>query len=143
RTLRRRRAARRRRSGEAILTRGLVALAAGQAAEANRHARRAASLLDCTPIPLLLAAEAATRQGDTSAARQSYTALLDRPETEFLGLRGLIGQALRAGEDAAALRLAERARKLRSDAGWLLETLLVLQGRAGDWAAVRATIAVA
>ena len=141
RNLRRRRAARRRRSGEAILTRGLVALAAGQAAEANRLARRAASLLDGMPIPLLLAAEAAARQGDASAARQSYTALLERPETEFLGLRGLIGQALRAGEDAAALRLAERARKLRPDAGWLLETLLVLQGRAGDWAAVRATIA--
>src|SRR5207253_335237 len=83
------------------------------------------------PIPLLLLAEAAARQGDADAARRSYARLLDRPDTEFLGLRGLIGQALRAGDDATALRLAEHARRLRPDAGWLLETLLVLEARAG------------
>jgi HemY protein len=141
RNFRRRRAARRRRTGEAALTSGLVALAAGQAAQATRHARRAAALLDGAPLALLLAAEAATRQGDPTAARQSYTALLERPETEFLGLRGLIGQALRAGDDGAARPLAERARRLRPDAHWLADSLLVLEARAGDWAAARATLA--
>ncbi len=141
RNLRRRRTARRRRSGEANLTRGLVALAAGDAAEAARHARRAVAMLDGAPIPLLLAAEAATRQGDAAAARLSYTALLEQPESEFLGLRGLIAQALRTGDDAAALRLATRARELRPGALWLSETLLLLQARAGDWPAAQATLA--
>jgi HemY protein len=140
-TIRQRRAARRRRVGDAALTRGIVALAAGQAAEAGRAAQRATLLLDGAPIALLLAAEAATRQGDIAAARGHYTVLLDRPDTEFLGLRGLIGQALRAGDDDAALRLAERARGLRPDASWLIDALLLLAARAGDWAAARDTLA--
>src|SRR5437763_2727756 len=113
---RRRRAARRRRAGEAALTSGIVALAAGQPAEAQLAARRAAGLLGDAPIALLLTAEAAAQQGDIAAARGAYTALLERPETAFLGLRGLIGQALRAGDDDAALELARRARLLRPDA---------------------------
>ena len=88
-------------------------------------------------------AEAASRQGDAEAARRAYAALLDRRDTEFLGLRGLIGQALRAGDDAAALPLAERARALRPDAPWLAENLLRLQARAGDWQAARETLAAA
>jgi HemY protein len=140
RTVRRRRAARRRRLGDLAVTQGIVALAAGQAAEAARRARRAETLLG-GPVPLLLAAEAAQRRGDVGAARRAYTELLDRPESEFLGLRGLIGQALGAGDDAAARTLAERARRLRPDAPWLIDSLLVLEARAGDWQAARDTLA--
>ena len=140
RNLRRRRAARRQRAGERALTRGLVALAAGQAAEARRAAQRAGDLVEASPVALLLAAEAAQREGDTAAAHGAYTLLLQRPESEFLGLRGLIGQALRAGDDVTARHLAERARRLRPDAPWLVDSLLVLHGRAGDWAAARDTL---
>jgi HemY protein len=143
---RRRRAARRRRTGEAALTSGLVALAAGDPAQAQLAARRAEALLadgqlGGSPVALLLAAEAAQRQGDRAEARRAYTALLDRPGSEFLGLRGLIGQALRAGEDDIALHLAARARKLRPDARWLADALIQLAARAGNWAAVRDTLA--
>jgi len=141
RNLRRRRAERRRRAGDAALTKGVVALAAGQPAEAQLAARRATALLGDTPMVLLVAAEAAAQQGDIAAARASYTALLDRPQTEFLGLRGLIGQALRAGNDDAALHLAERARKLRPDARWLVDARLLLAARTADWAAARDTLA--
>lgn len=141
--LRRRRAARRRRAGETALNRGLVALAAGDAGAARVQSLRAASLLDDAAIALLLAAEAAQRQGDAAEAGRAYTALLARPHTEFLGLRGLIGQALRGGDDATARRLAERARRLRPDAGWLVEGLLELQARAGDWMAAQQTLAAA
>jgi HemY protein len=140
RNVQRRRAVRRQRAGEAALTRGVVALAAGRPAEAQLAAGRAAALLDGAPMALLLAAEAATRQGDTAAARGIYTTLMERPETAFLGLRGLIGQALRADDDTTARQLAERARKLRPDAPWLVEALLVLMARAGDWAAARDTL---
>jgi HemY protein len=138
--LRRRRAARRHRSGQMALTRGVVALAAGQPSEARLAAGRAATLLDGAPMALLLEAEAATRQGDTAAARGAYTTLLEHSETAFLGLRGLIGQALRADDDATARDLAERARKLRPDAVWLVDTLLVLTARVGDWGAARKAI---
>jgi HemY protein len=143
RTLRRRRAARRQRAGDAALTKGLVALAAADAVEARRHAERARALLGEIPVALLLAAEAATRQGDMTAAGHAYSRLLEQPATEFLGLRGLIGQALRAGDDGTALRLAERARGLRPDARWLLDSLVVLQARAGNWAAAKDTLAAA
>ncbi len=133
----------RRRAGEAELTRGLVALAAADAGEARRHAERARALLGDTPVVLLLSAEAASRQGDAASARRAYATLLDRRDTEFLGLRGLIGQALRAGDDAAALPLAERARALRPDAPWLAYNLVRLQARAGDWQAARDTLAAA
>jgi HemY protein len=141
--LRRRREESRRRAGEMALTRGLVALAAADAAEARRHAGQARMLLGETPVVLLLSAEAASRQGDRNAARRAYAALLDRRDTEFLGLRGLIGQALRNGDDAAARPLAERARALRPDAPWLAENVLRLQARAGDWQAARDTLAAA
>ena len=140
---RRRRTARRRRLGEAALTRGLVALAADDAGEARRHAARATTLIDGSPTALLLLAEAAQRQGEPAAARQAYTALLERPDSEFLGLRGLVGQAMLAGEDDVARRLAERARLLRPGARWPADSLLVLEARAGDWTAARDTLALA
>jgi HemY protein len=141
--VRRRRSDRRRRAGEQALTGGLVALAAGETAEAERLARRAVALLGGSPVALLLTAEAASRRGDAAGAQRAYGALLDHRDTEFLGLRGLIGQALRRGDDGAARPLAERARQLRPTAGWLAESTLVLQARAGDWAAAGETLRAA
>jgi HemY protein len=141
RALRRARTARRRRAGEMALTRGLVALSAGDETEARRHAERAAVLLDASPTARLLAAEAATRQGDEAAARQAYATLLEHRDSEFLGLRGLLGQAVRAGDDAAALHFAERARQLRPRTTWLIENLVQLQARSGEWRAVHDTLA--
>ncbi len=42
--------------------------------------------------------------------------MLERPETEFLGLRGLIMQAIKDGDEDEALRLTRRAKELREDA---------------------------
>ena len=140
RRFRRNRAERRRRAGDAALTRGMIALAAGDAPGAQRHARRAEAMLGTAPLTLLLAAQAAQLGGDEAEARRRYTALLDEPEGIFLGLRGLIGQALRDGDGAEALRLAARARELRPDAGWVFETLFALQIRAGSWQAACETL---
>jgi HemY protein len=141
--LRRRGRERRRRAGEAELTRGLVALAATDAVAAWRHAERARQLLGDTPVVLLLVAEAASRRGDPEMARRAYAALLERRDTEFLGLRGLIGQAVRVGDEAAALPLAERARALRPEAPWLADQVLRLQAGAGDWEGARDTLSMA
>ncbi len=132
---------RRRRDGYRALTQGMVAVAAGDAEEAQRYARKADVLLAEPPLTLLLSAQAAQLKGDEDAARKYFAAMLNRPETEFLGLRGLLTQALRRGEESAALRLAERAHTMRPRTPWVLTNLLELQVRAGDWQRAQATLA--
>jgi HemY protein len=141
--VRRNRRERRRRAGDAALTRGFVALASGDGSAAQRYARRAGALLERSPPTLMLAAQAAQLAGDAAEAKRFYTAMLDRPRVELLGLRGLLGQALRDGDEEAALRLAERARTLQPKALWAFEALLALQTRAGQWEAARDTVAAA
>ena len=138
---RRNRRERRRRLGELAINRGMIALAAGDGAAARRQSARAETLLGATPMTLLLAAQAAQLDGDEDTARLRYTALLETKDAQLLGLRGLIGQALRAGDGEDALRLAERARALRPHAGWVFETLLALQTRTGRWEEARRTLA--
>jgi HemY protein len=132
---------RRRRAGYRALSQGMVAVAAGEPEEARRHARRAGALHADAPLTLLLSAQAAQLDGDENAAKRFFTAMLDRPETEFLGLRGLLNQALRAEERAPALALAERARRLRPNARWVGESLLELELRDRRWEAALGTLA--
>ena len=134
---------RRRRRGYRALTQGMVAVAAGDPVEAKRLARQADVLLAEPPLTLLLSAQAAQLNGDEKAAANYFTAMLDRPETEFLGLRGLIMQALKRKDDAEALRLAGRAKALRPKTQWVLMSLLELQARAGQWQDAEATLALA
>ena len=124
---------RRRAAGYQALTEGLVAVAAGDPAAARRHARKADGLLNDPPLTLLLSAQAAQLSGDAAAAKRDFEAMLDRPETEFLGLRGLIVQALKDGDEDAARALAHRAYALRPTTPWVLETLIDLHSKAGDW----------
>src|SRR5438874_6509779 len=81
------RRARQRRAGYRALAQGMVAVAAGDAQEAQRLARRADVLLADPPLTLLLSAQAAQLNGDEGAAKRFFTAMLERRETEFLGLR--------------------------------------------------------
>jgi len=134
---------RRRRAGYRALTRGMVAVAAGDPQEAQRCARRADALLADPPLTLLLSAQAAQLGGDDLAAKKFFSAMLDRPETEFLGLRGLLNQALRVGDRGTALHLTERAATLRPGTAWVVESLFDLEAREGRWEAARDTLAQA
>jgi HemY protein len=137
RTLLRRHRERRRRAGYDALTRGMVAVAAGEPDEARRHARRAQALLAEPPLTLLLSAQAAQLGGDELAAKKFFTAMLDRSETEFLGLRGLLNQALRTGDRDTARALVRRAVALRPDTAWAALGLFELETRDGRWEAAR------
>jgi HemY protein len=110
-----------------------VAVAAGDSGQAGRLAKRAAALLDEPPLTLLLGAQAAQLAGEEGAAKRSFEAMLEHKETEFLGLRGLLAQARREGDSEAALSLARRARDLRPEAPWVLDTLFDLESAAGNW----------
>ena len=131
---------RRKEKGWQALTSGLVAVAAGDAPGARAHARRADRLLDRPPLTLLLTAQAAQLDGDDNEADQRFRAMLERPETEFLGLRGLMAAALRKGDHEAAAGYARKAHALRPDAAWAAEAVFELQTRAGDWTAARQTL---
>lgn len=130
----------RRRRGYRELTQGLAAVAAGDGAEAQKHARKADQLLSEPGLTLLLSAQAAQLNGDRDAANRAFTAMLDDEQMAFLGLRGLIGQALREGDQAKALAYAERAFRLRPQTPWVVHSLFDMQAQTGDWKSAQATL---
>ena len=130
----------RQRRGYKALTHGMVALAAGDASDAMRHARRASSLLDDAPLTMLLTAQAAQLGGDEAAAKRYFEAMRSNPETAFLAVRGLLTQAVRADDRAEAVRLANEAHALRPKTGWVLEQLFELQVAANQWQAADETM---
>src|SRR4051812_45890273 len=81
--------ARRRRRGQHSLSRGLIALASGDARSAQRFAREADRLAGAEPLTLLLRAQTAQLAGDRAAAEAAFRAMSERRETHVLGLRGL------------------------------------------------------
>lgn len=124
---------RRRRKGYLALSRGMVAVAAGDAGEARRYAGQAHRLLNEPPLTLLLAAQAAQLEGDEQAARGYFEAMLEAPETAVLGLRGLFVQARRAGDGVAALGFARRAFALQRKTRWAAQAVFELEAAEGDW----------
>jgi HemY protein len=120
-------------SGLQALADGLVAIAAGDADAARKQTRRAGSLLDHAPMTLLLEAQTAQLTGDDANAHETFEKMLKIPETEFLGLRGLITGSLRINDDTRALGYARRAYALKPGTPWVLDTMISLHSRAGDW----------
>ncbi len=138
--LNRQRRERRMHRGYEALNQCMVALAAGDGGRAANMARRADELLDEAPVTLLLAAQAAQLRGDKESAGRYYQRMAEIPELEFLGLRGLFERAMEAGQRDRALSLAERARRLRPRAEWVLKGLFDLQVAAGQWERAQATV---
>jgi HemY protein len=131
----------RREKGYRALTRGMVAVAAGDAEAARRFARKADVLLDEPPLTLLLSAQAAQLAGDDGAATRYFEAMLRRPDMEFLGLRGLLNQSLRSQDSAHALEMAQRARSLRPDATWTHRACFDLEVAQHRWADAQLSLA--
>ncbi|MDA0305654.1 MAG: heme biosynthesis protein HemY [Proteobacteria bacterium] len=131
--------AKRRQRGYQALTRGMVAVAAGDAVEAERQAKRADGLLDEPPLTLLVSAQAAQMKGDEKAASGFFEAMMKSPETEFLGLRGLLTQAMKRGDKVEALGLARRAYRLQPKSTWVASHMFDLQIQNGQWLDARVT----
>lgn len=127
------RRATKRQRGYRALTEGMVAVAAGDAAEAGRQAKRADALLGDPPLTMLLSAQAAQLSGDDGTARVHFTNMLERTETAFLGLRGLLIQAQKADDTEAALHYARRAYEMRPKTPWVLPALFDLQVKQASW----------
>ena len=127
------RAERRRADGDTAVTRALIALAAGTPDAARLEVRRARHLLGDTPQTLLLAAEAARLAGREDMAADAFKALAERPDARFLGLRGLLRQAMQRQDWDAAHRLAKEADAAQPGAAWLREERQLLALRTHDW----------
>ena len=126
--------------GYQALTEGMVALAAGDPEQAKHLAQKAGQLLNEVPLTMLLSAQAAQLSGDDQAARRFFQSMTSSHQTEFLGLRGLINQAIKQNDEDEAVKLVYRAHSLRPDSDWVSRSLFELQTRKGLWKEAKQTM---
>ncbi|WP_137388463.1 heme biosynthesis protein HemY [Rhodoligotrophos defluvii] len=127
---------RRRRKGHRALSRGIIAIGAGDLHGAQRQAQIAARNLPDEPLVKLLQAQTAQLEGNATSVRQIFEGMLRNRETELLGLRGLFNQARQAGNLAEARRLAERAARIKPDLPWASNAMLAVHSAQQDWPGV-------
>jgi HemY protein len=132
--------ARRRARGFQAVSRGMVAVGAGDQRTARRYADDAQKLLGREPLALLLKAQAAQMAGDRPGAEGAFKQMLNEPETQVLGLRGLFVEARRKGDTAAARAYAAEAARLAPSVPWSGEALLEYQCADRDWGAALSTL---
>ena len=124
---------RRKERGYEELASGMVAAAAGDIGVAKQATRRAEKLLDHAPTTLLLGARSAQLEGNDGEARVKFKEMLKHQDTELVGIRGLLAQAIKDGDREAALELAKKAYLRRPNAPWVLTTLFDLQTQESRW----------
>jgi HemY protein len=134
---------RRQRRGLDALSSGMIAIGAGDRANATRYAIQARKSLPNEPMTHLLRAQAAQLSGDRATARRIFEAMLASPDTEQLGLRGLFVEAQREGAREPAQQYAQRALRLNPKLAWPVDSLFELQCREGNWNGAPETLAAA
>ena len=121
--------------GYLAISRGLIAVGAGDAAAAKRAANEAERIAPGEPLALLLNAQYAQLSGDRAAAEHAFRAMAERDDTKLLGLRGLYIEAQRRKDVAAARAYAEQAANAAPALGWAGQAVLEFRCASGDWAA--------
>lgn len=129
-----------RREGDRAVTRTLIALAAGEPVAARRQAEVARRLLGDTPQTLLLAAEAARLAERSDEAQATFRVLAERADGAFLGLRGLLREAILRADWSEAAALAARAEAIHPGGSWLRRERRRIAIETEDW---RAALALA
>jgi HemY protein len=125
--------------GHTAVSRGMIAIGAGDVATARRYAGEAERLIGNEPLTLLLRAQTAQAAGDRSTAEAAFRRMLDNAETRVLGLRGLFLEARRRNDANAARHVAEEATRIAPAVGWANDAVLEGYSAEGDWqAALRA-----
>lgn len=132
RLMRQRAAARRQSKGFAAVSRGMIAVGAGDARLARKSAAEAGRHLCDEPLTHLLTAQAAQLSGDRAAAVAAFDRLAQTPETRLLGLRGLHVEAQRRGDQDAALYYAHEAHKIEP-LPWSAKAVLEHRAAHAQW----------
>ena len=120
--------------GHLAISRGLIAVGAGDLRGARKAAGEAARLAPGHPLALLLSAQSAQMSGDRSGAERAFRAMVRREETKLLGLRGLFIEAQRRDDADAARLAAEEAGKGASAPAWAGQAVIDYRCAAADWA---------
>ncbi len=120
--------------GYLAISRGLIAIGAGDLRVARKSADEAARLSPGEPLALLLAAQSAQMAGDRGTAEQAFRAMSTRADTKLLGLRGLYIEAQRRNDPAVARRVAQEAARVQPSLTWAGQALLDGHCAAADWA---------
>jgi HemY protein len=120
--------------GYRAISRGLIAVGAGDARAARRAADEAGRIVPGEPLALLLSAQCAQLAGNRAAAELTFRAMAERADTKLLGLRGLYIEAQRRQDVAAAQSYAEQAAKAAPTLAWAGHAVLEFRCAAGDWA---------
>src|SRR5215813_697308 len=120
--------------GYLAVSRGLIAIGAGDLQLARKSADEAARLSPGDPLALLLTAQSAQMAGDRSSAERAFREMTRRDETKLLGLRGLYIEAQRRNDAPAARLAAEEAAKIRPAVAWAGQAALDYRCAAADWA---------
>lgn len=120
--------------GYLAISRGLIAIGAGDVRAARKHTGDAQRLAPTEPLTLLLGAQTAQLAGDRAAAEKTFRAMAGRPDTKLLGLRGLFVEAQRRADGNAAKLYAEEAAQSAPSLTWAGQAVLQLRSAAGDWA---------
>ncbi|MGO9672938.1 MAG: heme biosynthesis HemY N-terminal domain-containing protein [Methylocella sp.] len=118
--------------GYAALSRGMIAVGAGDAQLARKSAVEAHRLLRNEPLALLLKAQAAQLSGETGQAEAAFQEMTKRNDTRLLGLRGLHVEAQRQGDVEKAQQYAETAREI-APLPWAAKADFEHKVAAGDW----------
>src|SRR5207244_5343474 len=124
---------RKRRKGYEAISRGLIAIGAGDGRAAQRFAASADKSLPSEPLALLLRAQTAQLGGDRTGAEQAFRAMAERSATRLLGLRGLYVEAQRRNDPVAARLFAEQVAKDAPALAWAGQAVLEFRCAAGDW----------
>lgn len=125
---------RKRRKGWRDVTRGLSAVAAGDARQADLYARRVKSALpEEGGIAQLLIAQAARMNGRDDEARSAYEVLMKDKDAAYLGLRGLMTSAVEANDSARALIYARQALAQFPKQDRILKTAYELEIKNAHW----------
>lgn len=120
--------------GYLAISRGLVAVGAGDLRLARRSADDATRLSPGDPLALLLTAQSAQMAGDSVTAERAFRDMSARDDTKLLGLRGLYIEAQRRNDLNAARLAAEEAAKVQPGVAWAGLALLDYRCAANDWA---------
>ena len=120
--------------GYLAISRGLLAIGAGDLRVARKAAAEAARLSPGDPLALLLTAQSAQMAGDRDTAEQAFRAMSARDDTKLLGLRGLYIEAQRRGDAQSARLVAAEAAKAQPSLAWAGQAVLDDHCAAADWA---------
>ncbi len=124
---------RRRSKGMTAISKGMIAVGSGDSRAAQHYADQAQRLLGIEPLALLLKAQALQLSNKRDDAGAAFKKMLENPETQVLGLRGLFFETRRKGDLGLARQYAEEAHQIAPHIAWASQSVLEYATLDANW----------